>query len=188
MKKGIGNNIGKKYDSPIKINKDKDSKHRTKMHEECKDGVITDEELSDLFVEMTSNLYVLAIKLKGFHWNVIGNQFFPMHVLLDEQVGTLLGFADESAEIIRQINDAPAPISMLMMVKKASLIETRAFGLVTTDTLLPVVLTDYNSMIEFCDKVIKISDKAKRQDLSDFCIGVRQYLDKYKWQFKSANK
>ena len=146
------------------------------------------EHLSALFTEFTASLYVLAIKLKGFHWNIIGDQFFPVHVLLDKQVDSLLGFADSSAELIRQINKAPAPVSMLSMVDDSFIKEVKITKLVRAEQILPVIVTDYTTMIAFCEKVIKCADKSDRQDLSDFAIGVRQYLDKYKWQFDSANK
>lgn len=142
--------------------------------------------LANYFGELTSSLYVLAVKLKAFHWNIIGNQFFPLHVELDNQVEALLSFADGSAELIRQINDTSAPVGMRTMVERSFIEETFAVNLVTAEEILPVIVSDYSTMIEFCQKLIKRADEAGRQDLSDFAISVRQYLEKYKWQFSSA--
>lgn len=146
-------------------------------------------ELVDMFGEMTSSLYVLGVKLKGFHWNVVGNQFFPLHVVLDEQVDALFCFADGAAEIIRQLDiNMPAPVNMLTMVKRSFINETRTSGLINAEVFLPVIVSDYSEMISYCCKLTKMADKAGRQDISDFAIKVRQHLDKYKWQFESALK
>lgn len=160
-------------------------KHKGKHSEDIEPDV---QHMSSLFTTFTSSLYVLAIKLKGFHWNIVGDQFFPIHVLLDQQVTELLAYADSSAELVRQINKAPAPISMKAMIDSSFIKEVNMNKLVTVEQILPVIITDYSSIIKFCEKVVKCGDKNGRQDLSDFAIGVRQFLDKYKWQFDSANK
>lgn len=147
----------------------------------------TDEDLSLLFTELTSSLYVLAIKLKGFHWNIIGDQFFPVHVQLDCQVTELLAFADGAAELIRQIDKSVAPISMSEMIRESVISENTQSSLIKAEKLIPVLLDDYSTLIDFCQSMIVKTDSAKRQDLSDFAITVRQYLDKYKWQFDSAS-
>ena len=146
-------------------------------------------ELSDMFGVMTSSLYVLGVKLKGFHWNIVGDQFFPLHKLLDCQVDELFGFADGAAEIIRQLDiEAPAPINMLTMIKRSFINEERSSALVTAEDIVPTIVSDYSEVIDYCNTVVKAADTNNRQDLSDFAIKVRQYLDKYKWQFESSAK
>lgn len=180
------------YDTPIKLNKPTKSTKSKNVDPDLKiedqEPGSNNQELTYMFNELTSDLYVVGVKLKGFHWNIIGDQFFPLHDFLGDQVDCLFDLADTSAEIVRQINDEPAPVSMAEMVRRSSIAEVSDSELVDADDLVPVVLQDYDSIIKNCKSVVKFCDANNRQDLSDFAIKVMQFCDKYKWQFKSANK
>jgi len=159
------------------------------IKDKSQSGNETNSNLSNMFGVMTSSLYVLGVKLKGFHWNIVGDQFFPLHKLLDCQVDELFEFADGAAEIIRQLDiNSPAPINMLTMIKRSFIDEARSASLVTADDIVPIIVADYSEVINYCDQIVKTADANNRQDLSDFAIGVRQYLNKYKWQFESSAK
>ena len=144
--------------------------------------------LSITFKELTSSLYVLAVKIKGFHWNIVGDQFFPVHADLDCQVTELLHFADGAAELVRQINNGTAPINMESMLAFSILNEYTQEKLITAETIFPVIIKDYKTMVVFCNEIILAADTAKRQDLSDFAIGIKQYLNKYIWQYESQGE
>ena len=54
-----------------------------------------------------SDTYVLAIKTHGYHWNVMGPLFAPLHALFGTQYEALLAAADEIAERIRALGLMP---------------------------------------------------------------------------------
>lgn len=154
----------------------------------AKAGSTNNKYLSTMFNELTSSLYVLAVKLKGFHWNIIGNQFFPLHVQLDCQATDLLAFADATAEIIRQVDNGIAPISMAAMIEKSIIKDHTKNTLPQAEQLLPILIKDYKLLVAFCDAIIITADANHRQDLSDVAIGIKQFLNKYIWQYESASK
>lgn len=50
----------------------------------------------------------LHLALKHVHWNVVGPHFIAIHEMLDPQVDTVRGFADEVAERISTLGGAPS--------------------------------------------------------------------------------
>jgi starvation-inducible DNA-binding protein len=61
---------------------------------------------------LLADSYVIYLKTKGFHWNVIGPQFEPLHTLFQQQYTELAQAIDEIAERIRTLGvKAPASFS-----------------------------------------------------------------------------
>ena len=56
---------------------------------------------------LLSSQYVLATKVRNFHWNVKGPQFMMYHELFGKLYTELNDQADEIAERIRQVNGTP---------------------------------------------------------------------------------
>lgn len=67
-------------------------------------------ELAGLLDVALADTYSLYLKTQGFHWNVVGPLFFPLHKLTEEQYTDLGDAVDEIAERIRAIGH-PAPAS-----------------------------------------------------------------------------
>ncbi|MGY3804909.1 Dps family protein [Pigmentibacter ruber] len=58
--------------------------------------------------------YFLYFKTHGFHWNVTGMFFQPLHKLFDEQYNSLFSSLDEIAERIRSLGEyVPATYNQL---------------------------------------------------------------------------
>ncbi len=54
-----------------------------------------------------SDTYVLAVKTHGYHWNVMGPNFGPLHTFFEEQYNALIAQADAIAERIRALGLMP---------------------------------------------------------------------------------
>jgi starvation-inducible DNA-binding protein len=54
-----------------------------------------------------SDTYVLAVKTHGYHWNVMGPNFGPLHALFEAQYNALILSADAIAERIRALGLMP---------------------------------------------------------------------------------
>ena len=59
---------------------------------------------------LLADSYTLYLKTQGFHWNVVGPRFEPLHSLFQEQYTELAAAIDEIAERIRALG-AKAPAS-----------------------------------------------------------------------------
>ena len=62
------------------------------------------------------------MKTQGFHWNVVGPQFEPLHELFQEQYTELSKAIDEIAERIRAL-DVKAPASFSEFKSLSSIAE-----------------------------------------------------------------
>ena len=60
-------------------------------------------EVSDALAKLLGDTYLLYIKTHGFHWNVVGEDFYQLHKLFQEQYNALFDAADTIAERIRAL-------------------------------------------------------------------------------------
>jgi starvation-inducible DNA-binding protein len=61
----------------------------------------------DILNAALSNAYLLLIKTKKYHWDVVGPQFMTLHKLWEEHYQTLSLSVDEYAERIRMLGGYP---------------------------------------------------------------------------------
>ena len=57
---------------------------------------------------LLADSYLIYLKTQGFHWNIVGPQFEPLHRLFQEQYTELAEAIDEIAERVRALG-AKAP-------------------------------------------------------------------------------
>jgi len=80
------------------------------------------EKVAQALVKILADTYVLFAKTQGFHWNVKGPQFYPLHKLFEEQYDALQEAIDPLAERLRALGFS-APGSLQGMLKLASIKE-----------------------------------------------------------------
>ena len=54
-----------------------------------------------------SSVQVTYMNVRGYHWNIVGKQFFALHEKFEEQYDTLNEMADEIAERILMLGGTP---------------------------------------------------------------------------------
>lgn len=73
--------------------------------------------------ELLANLHVHYQKLRNFHWNVTGSEFFDIHETTEEEYNFVVTEIDEIAERIRVFG--ATPISTLKEYLKVQTLEKR---------------------------------------------------------------
>ncbi|TVS89275.1 Dps family protein [Mycobacterium helveticum] len=63
--------------------------------------------LAELLQKQLSTYNDLHLTLKHIHWNVVGPNFIGVHEMIDPQVETVRGYADEVAERIAALGASP---------------------------------------------------------------------------------
>jgi len=63
--------------------------------------------LGDKLNELLANYQIFYMNVRGFHWNIKGEQFFELHVKFEETYNDLLLKADEIAERILTLGQRP---------------------------------------------------------------------------------
>ncbi|HAD48108.1 MAG TPA: DNA starvation/stationary phase protection protein [Idiomarina sp.] len=63
--------------------------------------------LGDKLNELLANYQIFYMNVRGFHWNIKGEQFFELHVKFEETYNDLLLKVDEIAERILTLGQRP---------------------------------------------------------------------------------
>jgi starvation-inducible DNA-binding protein len=59
--------------------------------------------ISDGLSRLLAEVYTLYLKAQNFHWNVMGTEFYPLHLLFEKQYEEMAEEVDEIAERIRAL-------------------------------------------------------------------------------------
>ena len=121
-------------------------------------------------------------KLRNFHWNVEGADFFELHQEFENEYEIVKKRIDITAERIRAFGQNPA--MTLDEISKISKIRERK-DFETSREMVADVLKDYGkiheTILEALDAALSIGDVATEQMLTDF---IRD-LEKRNWMFTS---
>ncbi|MGB7241322.1 MAG: DNA starvation/stationary phase protection protein [Sulfitobacter sp.] len=101
------------------------TQHALKMepHPETPEtGISGDQAVASALMGALGDSLVLLYKTQGYHWNVIGPLFQPIHELTERQYAALFAAVDKLAERIRALGHI-APFSMADMISHAQLSE-----------------------------------------------------------------
>ncbi|MBN2486093.1 MAG: DNA starvation/stationary phase protection protein [Bacteroidales bacterium] len=79
-------------------------------------------EMADKLNAYLSNVQVMYMNVRGYHWNIVGKQFFALHAKFEEIYDKLNDVADEVAERILMIGGKPLH-SFTEYLKKSSIKE-----------------------------------------------------------------
>lgn len=134
-----------------------------------------------------SNQAILVTKLHNLHWNVVGEQFKPVHLYTENLYDAFFAGYDEVAEIIRQRGEFPAA-SMKEYLKLATIKEMPDSKEISDKEVLEIV---YNDLLEMRKQVIEmrsLADKKNDFSLVSYCEDQIKYYDKEIWFLKATLK
>lgn len=124
----------------------------------------------------------LHLVLKHVHWNVVGPNFIAIHEMLDPQVETVRGFADEAAERIATLGGAPSGLS-------GELVESRSWEdyplfkatgeehLAELDKVYTGLIEDHRDVLAKVGQIDPITE--------DILIGQVKELELFQWFVRS---
>lgn len=114
-----------------------------------------------------SDSFVLMIKTQGYHWNVVGPLFYPIHKLTEEHYNDMFAAIDVIAERIRALGQV-APMSFTDMISQAELHEES--GAPTAGEMVRNLLHDHEAIVrrlrELADAAAEAGDGAS-EDLAN---------------------
>jgi starvation-inducible DNA-binding protein len=148
------------------------------LSEEQRQGVV------DLMNHDLSDAYLLLIKTKKYHWDVVGPQFRSLHTLWEEQYTALTESIDALAERVRALGGYPVGTAEGFL-KYASIKEhagtlPNAFGMVEN------LVIDHEQIIRnLRDHVDQCSEKFGDQGTADFLTGLMEAHEQMAWMLRS---
>ncbi len=139
-----------------------------------KKTVKTVEELNILLADY--HLYYQ--KLRNFHWNVIGKNFFDLHEKFEELYDDAKLKVDEIAERILTLRYQPAS-NMSDYLKSSNLKESKSD--LSDSQMIKTLLDDHGTILKQMRKVTEIADKGGDEGTIDLIGAYIRELEKTSW-------
>ncbi len=126
---------------------------------------------------------VLYNRLRNYHWNVRGINFYTLHTAFEDQFNKIADMTDEVAECIRQYG-AYVPGTMNEFIQKAHLSEVPGVY-PDAETMVANLVTDHELIIHFLHGDIETIDhKSKDVGVADLLVRLLQQHEKMAWMLR----
>ncbi|MEO1093835.1 MAG: Dps family protein [Cyanobacteria bacterium J06638_28] len=131
-----------------------------------------------------ADTYLLLIKTRKYHWDVVGPQFRSLHELWQEQYEALAESIDNIAERVRALGGYPLGTAEGFL-RYASLKE-HANDLPNATTMVQRLVTDYELIIRnLRDHIGQCSDEYHDEGTADFLTGLMEQCEEAAWMLRS---
>ena len=148
------------------------------LSEEQRQGVI------DLLNKDLSDTYLLVIKTKKYHWDVVGPQFRTLHQLWEEHYEALSTNVDAIAERVRTLGGYPLGTAEGFL-KHASLREHPG-DLPNANEMVSRLVNDHEQMIRnLRTHVDQCSEKYGDEGTADFLTALMEQHEEMAWMLRS---
>ncbi|WP_431657942.1 Dps family protein [Pantanalinema rosaneae] len=148
------------------------------LTEEQRQGVI------ELLNQDVADAYLLLVKTKKFHWDVIGPQFRTLHQLWEEHYEALTQNIDACAERVRMLGGYPIG-TLAGFLNSATLKETPDTIPNATDMVAQLV-NDHEQIIRnLREQIDRCSDEFHDEGTADFLTGLMEEHEEMAWMLRS---
>ena len=121
-------------------------------------------------------------KLRNFHWNVYGNQFFELHNQFEALYNQARMSIDEIAERILTLQKRP--VSNMSDYLYMATIQEEKETLRPTD-MVEALLLDFDILIERMNEVIQVAEEAGDTGTADMVTAYLRQTQKSHWMFRA---
>ena len=135
------------------------------------------ENLSKLLAETV----VVKYRAHGFHWNVTGINFVPMHDLFGAIYEDLDGSIDPIAENVRKLG-APAPARLTDFLALSGIAETVAPT--EAEAMVNDLIDGLDALLGCLVEALESADEANQQGILNFLADRIDITQKWLWQLR----
>lgn len=138
--------------------------------------------LGDKLNKLLSNLQLLYINTRGFHWNIKGDNFFELHLKFEEVYTDLQLKIDEVAERILTLGHVPDH-SYTAYLKNARIDEVK--NLSNGKEALKSVMDGLGILIELEREILQLSAEANDEGTNALMSDYIRQQEKLVWMYCS---
>ncbi|MBE2229656.1 MAG: DNA starvation/stationary phase protection protein [Chitinophagaceae bacterium] len=138
--------------------------------------------LGDKLNKLLSNLQLLYINTRGFHWNIKGDNFFELHLKFEEVYTDLQLKIDEVAERILTLGHVPDH-SYTAYLKNARIEEVK--NLSNGKEALKSVMDGLGILIELEREILQLSAEANDEGTNALMSDYIRQQEKLVWMYCS---
>lgn len=121
-------------------------------------------------------------KLRNFHWNIIGRNFFDLHEKFEELYDDAKLKVDEIAERILTLRERPTS-NLSDYLEASNLKESK--GDLSDSEMIETLLEDHGLLLKQLRKVARTADKAGDEGTIDLIGGYIRELEKTSWMLEA---
>lgn len=159
-----------KYDIMRKIN--------IGLTEEQRAGV------TELLNSDLANAYLVLIKTKKFHWDVVGPQFRSLHQLWEEHYQALTANIDALAERVRTLGGFPIGTAQDFLSKAS--VKEQPHNIPLATEMVSQLVDDHELIIRnLRDHVDQCGETFHDQGTADFLTGLMEQHEEMAWMLRS---
>jgi starvation-inducible DNA-binding protein len=148
------------------------------LSEEQRHGVI------ELLNRDLADMYLLLIKTKKYHWDVIGPQFRTLHTLWEEQYEALTASIDATAERVRTLGGYPLGTAAGFI--EYSTINEHANDLPPANDMVMRLVQDHEQIIRnLREDIDSCSEQFHDEGTADFLTGLMEQHEEMAWMLRS---
>ena len=134
---------------------------------------------------LLADYHVYYQKLRNFHWNILGKNFFELHNRFEEMYNETKTKIDEVAE--RIVTLKYHPISKLSDYIEISKIKESS-PLLTDQEMVTELLSDHKILLEQFGLILEKAKKAKDEGTLDMMGAYIRELEKSSWMLNTWSK
>ena len=141
------------------------------------------DKISHALNSVLANYNVHFQKLRNFHWNVTGSDFFDLHIEFEAQYKEALEHIDEIAERIRVFGETP--FSTMKEYLHESEIKESSSTQMDSDLMVRELLSDYRVLLQYLSAVVQIASEQHDAGTENLIKGFIKKIEKHHWMLTS---
>lgn len=148
---------------------------------------LTDEQRQGVIELLNKDLadaYLLLVKTKKFHWDVIGPQFRTLHELWEEQYETLTETIDALAERVRTLGGYP--VGTMQGFLDLATLKEQGGNVPTATNMVALLVDDHEQIIRnLREHIDRSSEDFHDEGTADFLTGLMEGHEEMAWMLRS---
>lgn len=140
------------------------------------------ERISIVLNELLANYSVHYQKLRNYHWNVKGSDFFDLHTEFEDQYNEARDHIDAIAERIRVFGKTP--LSTMREYLEISEIKETSSEL-SSDIMVREVLSDYRILLQYMFAVVDVAVDQGDSGSEEMIKGFINSIEKHHWMLSA---
>ncbi|MGE4288074.1 MAG: Dps family protein [Salinivirgaceae bacterium] len=132
-----------------------------------------------------SNVQISYMNVRGYHWNIVGKQFFQLHEKFEELYNGLNEMADEIAERILMLEGKPVH-SFSKYIKLASITEKE--NVTSAEATVKEVISETKVLLNQEREIVKLAAENGDDGTVNLVSGFIDAQEKMIWMYNALLK
>ncbi|MEJ1238199.1 DNA starvation/stationary phase protection protein [Chryseolinea sp. T2] len=140
------------------------------------------DKISKALNDLLANYSVHYQKLRNYHWNVKGSDFFDLHEQFELQYNEALLHIDDIAERIRIFQETPLS-TMKDYIETSEIKETTTD--LESDLMVREILSDYTILLKYMFKVVEVAVGQEDSGTEEMVKRFINSIEKHHWMLSA---